>query len=288
MRSCGAAGAPVLAGRPKCAALRDCPRSPCGRCPWGRRRCGRCRPWPAPAARASGRPATARPRRAPRAQPDRGPVPVRRPRCRQVRRAGQRDGADLPAQPGQQVHHGLTCRKLSASDSDDARADHIPGRLPGAAAPAARSVRSRAGHQRPRQAHLHRQPRRDLPRRRAGTPASASSSSAGVITAAPAPAPSPSAPAPAPRRSRPLPAAPPSTPGPVPPRPAAPRTPRSPGPAREAQQPPAASFQIAGIAITSARPASASAPAASGAPAPGGRAAAALGQHAGVTVRGSG
>ena len=58
-------------------------------------------PQPVPAATG---PRPARPRH--RAQPDRGPVPFRRPWCRQARRrhARQRDGADLPAQPGQQVH----------------------------------------------------------------------------------------------------------------------------------------------------------------------------------------
>ena len=59
-------------------------------------------PQPVPAA-VPPRPARERP------QPDRRPLPARRPRRRQAHRrdAGQRDGADLPAQPGQQPQERL-------------------------------------------------------------------------------------------------------------------------------------------------------------------------------------
>ena len=121
IRTCGAASAPVLAGRPKCAALRDCPPVPFRSAPFGsattrtvpslastRSPCQR----PSrhgPPGRPAGRSRTAS------ASP--GGVP-----------GGGRHGAGTPGSgaalicphsPASSRRNGLTCKKLSASDSDD-------------------------------------------------------------------------------------------------------------------------------------------------------------------------
>ena len=117
-------------------------------------------PQPVPAA-VPPRPARERP------QPDRRPLPARRPRRRQAHRrdAGQRDGADLPAQPGQQPQERLDLQE-AVHVRQRRRRGQVISRVsfPGPLRQHPQRPRSRAGHQRPRQAHLHRQPWRDLPR----------------------------------------------------------------------------------------------------------------------------
>ena len=119
-------------------------------------------PQPVPAAAG---PRPARPRDGP--QPDCRPLAVRRPGQRQARRrgTGQRDLLDLAAQPGQQVHQRPDAQEAVRVRQRRRRRQVIPRvGFPGPLRQRAQHRRSRAGHQRPCQAHLHRQPRRDLPR----------------------------------------------------------------------------------------------------------------------------
>jgi len=166
IRTCGAASAPVLAGRPKCAALRDCPPVPFRSAPFGsattrtvpslastRSPCQR----PSrhgPPGRPAGRSRTAS------ASP--GGVPGGGKARR--RHARQRCRADLPAQPGQQpqerpdLQEAVRVRQRRRRRQVIARVGlPVPLRQP--------PQRRRGGPRlhRPRQGNLHRQPRRDLP-----------------------------------------------------------------------------------------------------------------------------
>jgi len=111
------------------------------------------------------RPRPARPLQ--RAQPDHRPVCVRCPGGQVCRRhAWQRDRADLPAQPGQQVHQRPDPQE-AARVRQRRRRGQVIARVgfPRPLRHRAQRRRSRLpGHQRPRQLYLHRQPQRDLPR----------------------------------------------------------------------------------------------------------------------------
>ena len=157
---------------------------------------GRCRPWPAPAARASGRPDHGPPGRASRAQPDRGP----RPRPASPARAGTAPArpAAVPARtcphsPASSRRNGLTRKKLSASDSDDDAGRSYPGSASRGRCASVRSVAAAVPGSSARASATCIASRGVIFRdRRAGTPASASSSSAGETTADASPSPVPS------------------------------------------------------------------------------------------------
>ena len=122
MRSCGAASAPVLAGRPKCAALRDRPRSPSRSVRFGsatartvpslastRSPCQRPSRHGPPAACVSGCSRTAV--RSPSAVPAAGGCGAT---------PGSGTGRTCPHSEASSRGNGLTCKKLSASDSEEA------------------------------------------------------------------------------------------------------------------------------------------------------------------------
>ena len=165
-----------------------------------------------------------------------------------------------PHSPASRFTSGRTPRKLSASDSDDAAGRSYPG---SASRGRCASVRSTAGagpgiSARARLTCI--ASRGVIFRaRRPGTPASAASSSAGVSTADASPSPVPSRTGPG---SPPIPAAARRSAvhagsGAAAPGSAPHATIPEPGPASSTSRPPG-SFQTAGIAITSASPASAS------------------------------
>ena len=121
MRTCGAAGAPVLAGRPKCAALRDCPPLPLRSVPFGsaiartvpslagtRSPCQR----PSrhgPPGRSSGRSRSAA--RSASGVPGAGSTGVT---------PGSGTGRTSPDSRASSRRNGLACKNASASDSEDA------------------------------------------------------------------------------------------------------------------------------------------------------------------------
>ena len=259
---CGAAGVPVLAGRPKCAALRDCPPLPSRSLPLGsatlrtvpslastRSPCQR-PPDHGPPGRATGRSRIAV--RWPSGVPAAGRHGAATP--------GSGTGRTWPHSPASRFTSGLTPRKLSASDSDDAAGRSYPGSASRGRCAIARSVPAAVPPISARASSICIASRGVIFRaRRAGTPASAASSSAGDSTADASPSPVPS-------RTGPGAAATPAAArcsavhaghGAAAPGSAPHATIPEPGPGSSTSRPPA-SFQIAGIAITSARPASAS------------------------------
>ncbi len=260
IRTCGSAGVPVLAGRLKCAALRDCPPLPLRSLPLGSatlRTVPSLASTRSPCQRPSrhGPPASGRSRiavRCPSGVPGAGRHTAATP--------GSGTARICPHSPASSRRNGLTCKKLSASDSDDAAGRSYPGSASRGRCAIARSVPAAVPGISARARLTCIASRGVIFRaRRAGTPASASSSRAGVITADASPSPVPS-------RTRPgSPAIPAAArcpavhagPGAAAPGSAPHATIPDPGPGSSSSRPPA-SFQIAGIAITSARPASAS------------------------------
>ena len=127
------------------------------------------------------RPATARPA-VPAAAPAAPPVHVRRAGRGQH---GVTPGTHRPDPPDSRAsnrRNGLACKNAYASDSENAAGRSYQDRPPAALRQRPQHRRGRPEHQPPRQGHLHRQPRRDLPRPPGRPPASASSISAGPAT----------------------------------------------------------------------------------------------------------
>ena len=163
IRICGSAGAPVLAGRPKCAALRDCPPVPLRSLPLGS---ATLRTVPSLASTRSPcqrPPDTARRQRP---QPDRRPLPAGVPAAGRhtAARPGSGTARTCPHSPAR-IHERPDPQETVRVRQRRRRRQVIYRvGFPGPLRQRPQRSRSRAGHQRPRQLDLHRQPRRDLPR----------------------------------------------------------------------------------------------------------------------------
>ena len=166
MRTCGAAGAPVLAGLAEVRGVAGLPvlAFAVGALGIGDDADGAVlgqHPQPVPAAVP---PRPARPLQRP--QPDRGPVPVRRAgRRKHGRHAGQRHRPDLARQQGQQPQERLDLQeRIGVGQRRGGRQVIARISLPGPLRQLPQHRRRGPRFQRPGQRQLHRQPRRDLPR----------------------------------------------------------------------------------------------------------------------------